>query len=55
MSAGAAGETLGRYRLVERIGAGGVGEVWKAQDSNLDRTVAIKMLLSGALILAKSP
>jgi serine/threonine protein kinase len=44
-----AGTTLGRYTLVDRIGEGGMGEVWKAYDANLDRNVAIKMLLRGAL------
>lgn len=33
---------LGPYEMVSRIGAGGMGEVWKARDHRLDRTVAIK-------------
>jgi eukaryotic-like serine/threonine-protein kinase len=36
--------TLGPYVLIEPIGAGGMGEVWKARDARLDRTVAIKRL-----------
>jgi Tol biopolymer transport system component len=38
------GSRLGPYEIVAAIGAGGMGEVWKARDSRLDREVAIKIL-----------
>jgi eukaryotic-like serine/threonine-protein kinase len=43
------GLRIGRFTTIECLGTGGMGEIWSAHDSSLDRMVALKFFLSGRL------
>src|SRR6202042_2601160 len=42
------GRTVHHYQLLEKLGSGGMGDIYKAQDSKLNRFVAVKVLTSAA-------
>ncbi len=45
-----AGDQVGRYKVLSLLGAGGMGQVYLAQDSQLDRPVALKMLPHNVIV-----
>jgi serine/threonine protein kinase len=51
----AAGSRIGSYEVLSSLGAGGMGEVYRATDSNLKRQVAIKVLPASSIAISSPP